>query len=132
MSEPLDLRRESALRWLEYARRDLKLARAAAADEDLLGLAAFLAQQAAEKALKAYAAWLGVSEIPKTHKLIRLAGLVREAGGDSSFSEEDLGELTLYAVDGRYPDTPTPDKDTAVRVIEFAASVYGFVKERVS
>ena len=130
MSEPLDARRESALRWLDYARRDLKNARASLADEDLLGLAAFHAQQTAEKALKAYAVWLGVSKIPKTHKLIRLAGIVREAGGDS-FSEEELAELTDYAVDGRYPDTPVPGKVAAVQAVEFAASVYELVRERV-
>ena len=130
MSEPPEARRESVLRWLDYARRDLKNARASLEDEDLLGLAAFHAQQTAEKALKAYAIWLGVSDIPKTHKLVRLAALAREAGGDS-FATEEMAKLTAYAVDGRYPDTPTPDRQAAVHAVEVAAGVYEFVKERV-
>jgi HEPN domain-containing protein len=49
MNAPLEARHESARRWLDYARRDLKNASRCLADEDLLGIAAFHAQQAAEK-----------------------------------------------------------------------------------
>ena len=130
MSDPLERRRESARNWLDYARRDLKGARASLADDELFGLAAYHAQQAAEKALKAYAVWLGADEIPRTHELGRLARLVRRVGGDPVPSE-GLDSLTDYAVDGRYPDAPIPTREIAAHALEVAVGVYDFVKERV-
>jgi len=65
--------------------------------EEIFG---FHAQQAIEKALKAWLAWLDV-EYPRTHDLSLLLSLLRERGADTA-PFEDLIEYTPYAVQLRY------------------------------
>ena len=69
----------------------------------------FHAQQAVEKALKAWVASLG-AEYPLTHNLASLVCLLRDRGGDVSGLEE-LESLTPFAVRLRYEQ---PDLDETI------------------
>ena len=67
----------------------------------------FWLQQAVEKALKAWLIHLGEDELPLTHDLRRLLRLL--AARDAVASEwNDLGVLTVYAVQFRYDADPMP------------------------
>lgn len=74
----------SASRWWRYATEDLEVAQRLAADGTSHRWVAVLAQQAAEKAVKALLIEKGV-EFPRTHDVLRLvrllpAGAVAGAG----------------------------------------------------
>ncbi len=65
-------KRDPVLAWLDKARKDIAMARMAIErGEEFADMASFHAQQAAEKALKAYLVWLDI-EFPKTHLLGQL------------------------------------------------------------
>ena len=71
-------------------------------------------QQAVEKALKAWLLHLGEDEPPLTHDLRRLLRLLAARGAVAS-EWNDLGVLTVYAVQFRYDVDPTPlELDRAV------------------
>jgi HEPN domain-containing protein len=86
---------------LEAARRDLRALRAmddaVAFSDEIVG---FHAQQAVEKALKAWLAYLGVA-FPKTHDLQRLLDLLREKG-IATEAMETFVDLNAFAVQYRY------------------------------
>ena len=67
----------------------------------------FWIQQAVEKALKAWLLHLGEDEPPLTHDLRRLLRLLAAHGAVAS-EWNDLGVLTVYAVQFRYDADPTP------------------------
>jgi hypothetical protein len=74
----------------------------------------FWLQQAVEKALKAWLLHLGEDEPPLTHDLRRLLRLLAARGAVAS-EWNDLGVLTVYAVQFRYDVDPTPlELDRAV------------------
>jgi len=106
-----------AQRWLATADGDLFGATAMLARDDVAPrLACFLAQQAAEKALKAR---LIRREIvfPRIHDLVALRALL-PAGLSAGVDEPDLASLSAWAVEARYPgdlpDATTPDARAAV------------------
>ena len=93
--------------WLRHARADLALAAAAPPEGILLELLAYHAQQAAEKASKAVLLARTGTPPPRTHDVVLLMDLLRDAVGgppvvgtrnDSSLSGE-AGELCLRASD---------------------------------
>jgi HEPN domain-containing protein len=92
---------EHAENILEAARRDLRALRAmddaVAFPDEIVG---FHAQQAVEKALKAWLACLGVA-FPKTHDLQRLLDLLREKG-IATETMETFVDLNAFAVQYRY------------------------------
>lgn len=93
---------EETRRWLRFAEEDL--ATAAAMLEQDLGVprqACWLAQQAAEKAIKAALVYLQV-EFPKTHDLDLLCTLLPSDWKTSS-ERVDLAELSEWSVEARYP-----------------------------
>ena len=97
-----DVAREVA-RWLRYAREDLASAQALAASPDAPPRhAAWLAQQAAEKAIKAVLV-ATQTPFPFIHDLARLRALVPDGWGVRTV-EADLALLTEFAVEARYPD----------------------------
>ncbi len=108
--------------WLAIALGDLAAATAIIAAPDLPPwIAAELAHQAAEKALKAAIALDG-TEPPRTHDLIRLRDLVPE-----SIGVRDLA-IDLRALSDAYPAARYPDPDeaplasaTARRLVDDAA-----------
>ncbi|HEY4579397.1 MAG TPA: HEPN domain-containing protein [Candidatus Acidoferrales bacterium] len=95
-----------ARRWLAYARSDLEAA------QELLQKprhyprqVCFLAQQAAEKALKAALVFAGVG-LPHSHDLDALRNLLPD-GWRVKAEHPDLGSLSVWAVEARYPgDAP--------------------------
>ena len=88
------------------------------------------AQQAGEKALKAYLS-LHTEEIPRTHILELLCAQCMES--DASFSEilQMASDLTEYAVRIRYPNTNNPTKQDAENAIQKASKIFMFVQERI-
>ena len=89
----------------------------------------FQSQQAVEKFLKAFLITKNV-EFGKTHNLeflIELCG--RE---DEEFKEVDVGNLSFYAVDVRYPDEfYTPSVDEAKECIKIARKAKEFVMSKL-
>ena len=91
-----------ARRWLAYARSDLEAARALLyAPEPFPRQVCFLAQQTAEKAIKAILVYVE-TVFPFTHDLDRLRDLVPE-GWTVKRTHPDLAELTIWATEARYP-----------------------------
>ena len=130
---PEETRRRAAAAWLGDAEADLANARSLSAHRDEKTSpfgAAFHAQQAVEKALKALLIWNG-SEYPPKHDLGLLVGLLPEG---ASTRELAIAGLTVYAVEQRYvagaanpmslSERPTWDEaDDAISSAEIAVMV---------
>ncbi|NOT60600.1 MAG: HEPN domain-containing protein [Acidobacteria bacterium] len=90
--------------WIEKAEDDwdaaLKLYRAR--QRPHYGLVCFLAQQCAEKYLKAWLEELGLP-IPLTHNLILLLTQIKEIEPEWSVLQPELTALNAYSVATRYP-----------------------------
>lgn len=124
--------RDHAIRLLEMASRDAvaldnMLDRKSFAEE----VFGFHAQQAIEKALKAWIASLG-REYPKTHDLSLLVNLIRRSGGDID-AFDGLEEFTVFAVQYRYEgydeqDEPLDRSAAAVRI----RALLSHVRERIA
>jgi HEPN domain-containing protein len=122
MSEPEHVRETG--RWLRFAHDDQRGAEALLERSDVPPrLACFLAQQAAEKSIKAALIFLQ-TEFPFRHDL----DLLRDLLPDSWALKEtptDLGALSAWATRGRYPgDLPEPSQEDAKAAIEKARKVY--------
>jgi HEPN domain-containing protein len=110
-------------RWLRFASEDL------AAAEHLLNQseaiprhACWLAQQAAEKALKAVLVFLQI-DFPRRHDLDALRNLI-PTGWQLTAEHSDLASLTEWAVEARYPgDWPDVVEADAQRAFEQARAV---------
>jgi HEPN domain-containing protein len=115
-----ELKREVS-RWLQYAEEDLQEA------ERLVGLPdvvprhpAWLAQQAAEKAVKAVLVYEQIA-FPRTHNMTTLVSLIPAEWRVRSV-DADLERLTEYAVEARYPvDVPEIAEEEARLAVEDAA-----------
>ncbi len=127
---PLD----EGARWLEQAKADLYWSQHLA-EEGGYHIACFLAQQVAEKALKAFAYAMG-EEIVLGHSVERLGHLA--AGWDPRFAElvKRWSILDSFYVAARYPNS-IPDsiparvytQDAALQAVGLAAEVVAFVEE---
>ncbi len=84
--------------WLEQAKDDLKAANDSL-DKGNFSWASFQAQQAAEKALKAFLIKKEM-KMPRVHDLVFLA---KKAGAESSLLD-DCDKLTRVYTETRYPD----------------------------
>lgn len=90
--------------WLGLANTDLVGAKALLdLGERFLALSAFHAQQAAEKALKAYLVFQSI-RVPKSHDIGDLVVLIELKDKKLSELLKPCLELTDYAVAYRYPD----------------------------
>lgn len=109
---------EVVAEWLARAQDDAQAAHVL--DEaGLFALAAFHAQQAAEKALKAVAIGRG-SGLDRTHDLKRLSHVLKAPNAVVEAAEF----LNVFYVGGRYPDVgATATKEDAVAAIAFAKVV---------
>lgn len=114
-------------RWLQYAREDLATATALRQEEAFVPRqVCWLAQQAAEKALKAALVHLQL-EFPRTHDLDLLLNLMPD---DWTLHDQsiDLTRLSEWAVEARYPgDWPEATVEDAEVAIRTAESVVSFV-----
>lgn len=88
--------------WLAHARSDLAFARLGLNQDILPEQLCFHAQQAVEKALKAVLLHAGV-DFPFTHDLEALLDTLSSAGIEVPDELQDVGLLTPYAVETRYP-----------------------------
>jgi HEPN domain-containing protein len=99
MSEPDSV--VEARRWLRYADDDLRTARELQGTSAPARQVCFLAQQAAEKALKAVFVFLQI-ELPRSHDLEALLTLL-PPGWAVRTRGLDLAALSEWAVEARYP-----------------------------
>ena len=110
-------RAPDALVWLGFAIGDLEAARSQPGRHVRPRIVAFHSQQAAEKALKAALVLAGVDP-PRTHDLNDLRNRL-PVGWRVKQSPPDLGRLSAFATDSRYPDDIAPvspiESATAVR-----------------
>ena len=113
-----------ARRWLRYAREDLEAAEALADQPYAVARhSCWLAQQAAEKAVKAILVFLQV-DFPRTHDLDRLVRLI-PGDWQVAVAHPDLADLTEWAVEARYPgDWPEATKADARSAAQHARAVW--------
>jgi HEPN domain-containing protein len=125
-------RLEDTRDWLVKAARDLRAADVLLASaEPLSDAAAFHAQQAAEKSLKAFLHWHDVP-FRKTHELEELGRACTEL--DSTLGEvvERVLDLTPFAWRFRYPGDPSqPDPDEVRDALERSRSAHVAVVARL-
>jgi HEPN domain-containing protein len=128
MPEP-DLVKE----WLRYANNDLTVACHVLDDlyPKQTEISAYHCQQCAEKALKAFLFFNDI-EPPKTHNLIKLAGLCKDFSGDFSEIELDCRRLDPFGAEVRYPNELAPDESTAKAAIEQARRIYDFCAAKIA
>lgn len=125
MKQRDEVKREFVRQWLAKAEADLRVCRhLLAGGEELAEAAAFHAQQAAEKSLKALLVWHQI-EFTKTHDLGAI--LERVATVERRLAEKmtEVPALTPYAARYRYPsDVPDPSVEEADRAVGIAAAVF--------
>lgn len=114
-------------RWLRYAREDLAMGESILASHQAPPrLAGFLAQQAAEKAIKACLIYLEI-EFPLHHNLNHLRNLLPD-GWQIKVEHPNLSALTVWVVEGRYPgDWPEPTHADAGQAVEQAKALLASV-----
>ena len=122
---------KSVRAWFEHVEADLDTAVRALAPPARHKNAAVLAQQAAEKAMKAYLIWLGLEEIPWTHNLLRLHQLLIEHGG-APLTEEFVDLVNEYGPRMRYPDQPGPPAQRAPEVVMSALRLVTEIRRRIA
>jgi len=116
--------------WLTKAGSDLKSASVlGSAEEAPLDVAIYHCQQAAEKAVKAYLVFRGVTP-EKTHDIRKLA--VQASGFEARFNEfiTLAAVLTPYAWEFRYPDDLAetyPTREEFDEALQHARTIYDFV-----
>jgi HEPN domain-containing protein len=132
MTPPDEVAKQLSRGWLSKAAADLRVCDLlSTADGDQFEAIAFHAQQAAEKALKAYLVWHQV-EFPKTHDIQRLLELV--AGCDEQLAHllARAADLTPYGVEYRYPgEYPLITRDDAASAVAISREVRGEVIKRL-
>ena len=123
----LDPAAREAGRWLRFSAEDLEVAsRLLSGSPSAPRHACWLAQQAAEKALKAALILEGV-EFPFIHDLDVLRDLL-PPGWPVRDTHPDLAELSEWAAEARYPgDWPEATDTDAARAESEARSVYDSV-----
>jgi HEPN domain-containing protein len=118
----------SAREWLIKAKHDLMAARRLTRDQEpLLDVAVYHCQQAAEKAVKGFLTFQGVT-FEKTHD-IRLI-VLKSAEIEGSFEKllDDAMFLTPYAHAFRYPDgVMMPSISQCEQALAAAERIYSFV-----
>ena len=117
-------------RWLAVAKRDLDDARLLCKGESFPS-ATYHAQQAAEKALKAYLVFNN-QEIVKIHDLIKLNDMCQKIDKDFQRLDIALKMLNPFATKFRYPSVfDLPDLNDAKITIKQAESVINFVRKKI-
>ncbi|MGE5577913.1 MAG: HEPN domain-containing protein [Syntrophothermus sp.] len=123
-------------RWFEQARRDLDDANFVR-NGGRYNLACFLAQQAAEKALKAFLYNQGAEQV-WGHSVIELCTDASDFDPAFSKIKSDGAALDKYYIPTRYPDglpggipANAYQKDDADLAIEKATKIISFVEERL-
>lgn len=123
---------EEVEEWLRRSGRDLLAAeRVLQGQEPLADVSVFHAQQAAEKALKAFLT-AHKAGFPKTHDLDLLVRLCQTLDPEFARFVMAADILTPYAVRFRYPGGPlAPDVSEARQAIQLASEIVAFVQQRL-
>jgi HEPN domain-containing protein len=126
MNEPENI--GEAKRWLRFAAEDLRGAEGLMLQPDAMPRhACWLAQQAAEKAIKAVLVFQEI-EFPKTHDLDALRNRVPE-GWRLNLKAPDLAGLTEWSVEARYPgDWPEATAADAREALDQARGILESVR----
>jgi HEPN domain-containing protein len=116
----------SPAEWMSHAESDLKLARLAAGDPSIRReQVCFHAQQAAEKAIKAMLLSHQL-EFPLVHDLEELLEIAERGGLRMPDGVREVGLLTPYAVETRYPgcwpEITDADLKEAIRIAELTVT----------
>lgn len=121
-----------AERWLGYAHSDFDAAQVLiGSPEHYPRQVCFLAQQAVEKALKAALVAQKI-EFPFTHDLDRLRNLLPDGWGVKT-AFPDLAEVTIWAVEARYPaDMPEVLESDAKRAIATADEILQVIRDDIT
>ena len=122
--------RDLATGWFRKADSDLTTARLVLASEGPYDTACYHAQQAAEKSLKGFLAFKGMT-IPRVHDLLELHQLCASAAESWSVDVDSLAELMPYAVESRYDLEFFPDQATAAEALDLALEVKAAVVEAI-
>ena len=132
MKQPEEVKREFTRQWLEKANGDYSTSNHLLSSGDAyLEAAAFHAQQAAEKYLKALLVWYQI-EFPKTHDLSLLISLASSRSPELVESLSAVQLLTPYGVEYRYPgDYPDINKEDAHKAFETAGKVRAEIIRRL-
>jgi HEPN domain-containing protein len=119
--------------WLLFANNDLISARHLF--EDLYpkqtNIAAYLCQQCAEKALKAFLVFHDIDP-PKIHDLERLVHLCQSVDAGFLEIEIDCKKINPYGAASRYPGEIFVDDTIAKTLIERAQKVYDFSTAKIN
>lgn len=118
--------------WLRHAHSDLKLARLGLDQEILPEQICFHAQQAVEKAVKAVLLFHKV-DFPFTHDLEQLLDIFENAGILVPSELSNIGVLTPYAVETRYPGYwGEISEDDVSEAVLFAEKAIKWAKEVIT
>ncbi len=119
--------------WLKKAEGDIKIIKKCLRDDDeTLDGAVYHAQQAAEKALKAFLIFQQ-QEIPKIHDLLRLLKLCAKIDFSFIQLEDYAADLTMYVTYARYPDDWfVVDRPEAESALKKAIFIVQFCKQRIN
>lgn len=113
--------------WFRYAEEDLAAAEHIAGEADVQPRhACWLAQQAAEKALKT-ALVVEQTDFPRSHDLEQLQVLIPDSWAVHTL-DLDLATLSRWATDARYPGAAEATRDNALRAVAIARDVVASVR----
>ena len=123
---------EDTARWLRYAEEDLITAETLLTQPHIPPRqSCWLAQQSAEKSLKAVLIFLQI-DFPRTHDLNILRNLVPDSW-QLKAAHPDLASLTGWAVEARYPgDMPEATNTDASKAVEQARAVWTSVSTELT
>lgn len=118
--------------WLRQAENDLKWAEHSLAG-GFFAQTCFIAQQAGEKALKAWCFFKGF-DVVRTHSTFQIV----KALGENGVLELNARELDIYYISARYPDA-FPDgapfeiltPEQAERALKASREIYRIVRDRI-
>ena len=118
--------------WCEKGRRDFITAQNSLLDtkEIFPDIICFHAQQAAEKYLKAYLVFLE-QDFPKTHALEDLVVIASSKDPTCRNIFTVACNLTPYAVEVRYPDSPSPLPEDAREAVHAAKAIMNYVLGKI-
>ena len=119
-------------RWLKYAEEDLIAAERMAGQDDIAPRhACWLAQQSAEKAIKAALVFLQI-KFPKNHDLDALRNQIPD-GWTIKTEYPDLASLSEWAVEARYPgDWPEALERDALAATKQARGILSSIEADLS
>ncbi len=119
--------------WIKKAEKDLLTAKHELSFADAVTESVcFHCQQAAEKYLKAYLVFLGIS-FTKTHEIGELITKCESKDREVFAMKEDADKLTDYAIEIRYPEEwIEPTLEEAREAFEMANKIRVFILSRIT